>query len=138
METGKHLTEAQQRGNMASALSLQLSKGFPCPGHHHLISLFPQFFFLHFQTTWKGPGMIGKLVPSACVWVVREIQEQLLNSPLWPDCKSEQLQQHNLGNTQSPLLFPGGCPLLSLYSFKLSDHPPQLMPACVCKLAQKT
>lgn len=76
------------------------------------------------------------IVPCSCVWVVREIWEPLLSRPLWPGYKSEQLQRHDPGNTQSTLSFPDGCPLLSLPSSELSAHPSQLAPACPCKLAQ--
>lgn len=127
---------------MVSALSLQPSKDFPCPGCHHLTSLFPQCFFSHLQTTWKGLGMrVEKrvkilIVPCSCVWAVREIREPLLSRPLWPGYKSEQLRRHDAGNTQSTLWLPDGRPLLSLPSSQLSPCPPQLTPAHGCKLVQ--
>lgn len=75
------------------------------------------------------------LIPWSCGWV--EILELLLNRPLWPGYKSEQLQQHDPGNTQSTLSFPDGCPLLSRPSIEVSTHPSQPTPAHPCKPAQR-
>lgn len=83
-----------------------------------------------------GRNVSGMLIPCSCGWVVREIRELLLNRPLWPGYKSEQLQQHDPGNTQSTLSFPDGCRLLSLPSSELSTHPSQPTPAHPCRPAQ--
>lgn len=124
---------------MASALSLQPGKD-SLPRPPPLDFSFPTMLFSLFPDNIEGAGNVSAkwvkilIVPCSCVWAVREMEEPLLNSPLWPGHKSEQLQRHHPGNTPSTLRFPDGHPLLSLPSSEISSRPPQLTPAHPCKL----